>query len=376
MADKVINPFTDIDSPLVGEFQKTNRNEIMDSLSVGGGSRSFKADESGIWLWSEKWENAPFRVDMDGNSWLNSVTLGGTSIIKSSKETFMDTLHAGYYISPEGIYFWSAGDATKIKYSVATGSLDLVGKISGLQTSTIASAINSSGNFIKEVVNSNLDTSARNILSTFQFGPSGAISMLQDANNGLWISQNGMLGKKAGATTFAIDTYWNATFAGTLVATNGTLGNITAGNITGATITGGTIRTAISGKRVELNSNNKVQVFNDSGVEVSNYGYDAGSSFNNILWASVPNDGKIGPLIRVDTARNTNAIYAEGSSSAYPVIYAKNTGWWHALFADWSMMVGWWSGARLYIWFTNCFLEVDSSWKLFWFNGSTHNALY
>lgn len=31
--------------------------------------------------------------------------------------------------------------------------------------------------------------------------------MLQDANNGLWISQNGMLGKKAGATTFAIDTY-------------------------------------------------------------------------------------------------------------------------------------------------------------------------
>lgn len=50
MADKVINPFTDIDSPLVGEFQKTNRNEIMDSLSVGGGSRSFKADESGIWL--------------------------------------------------------------------------------------------------------------------------------------------------------------------------------------------------------------------------------------------------------------------------------------------------------------------------------------
>jgi len=40
--------------------------------------------------------------------------------------------------------------------------------------------------------------------------------MKQDDNNGIWISQNGILGKKSGATTFAIDTYGNATFGGTV----------------------------------------------------------------------------------------------------------------------------------------------------------------
>ena len=48
-----------------------------------------------------------------------------------------------------------------------------------------------------------------------------------DLNNGVYMGNGGLLGKKAGATTFAIDTAGNATFGGTLSAATGTLGSLT-----------------------------------------------------------------------------------------------------------------------------------------------------
>uniref|UniRef100_A0A7V3JAM1 Uncharacterized protein n=1 Tax=candidate division CPR3 bacterium TaxID=2268181 RepID=A0A7V3JAM1_UNCC3 len=151
------------------------------------------------------------------------------------------------------------------------------------QASTIADAINSSGNFIKELINSKLNTSTKQILGDFTFGASGAIKMITDANNGLWLSPNGILGKKAGATTFAVDTSGNATFAGTLSGASGTFGNITAGTIsgisisgstiTGSTITGSTLQTGTSGKNVDITQgrisqrNNTVEVvYSDVGT--------------------------------------------------------------------------------------------------------------
>ena len=87
--------------------------------------------------------------------------------------------------------------------------------------------IDASGNLIKEVINAKLDTSTKEILGDFTFGASGAIKMITDANNGLWLSPTGILGKKAGATTFSITTTGDATFAGTLSAVTGTLGTLT-----------------------------------------------------------------------------------------------------------------------------------------------------
>ena len=125
------------------------------------------------------------------------------------------------------------------------------GSIAGRSISTIAGAIDASGHFIDACLN----TSTKQILGDFTFGASGAIKMITDADNGLWLSPTGILGKKAGATTFAIDIEGNATFAGTLSAAAGTLGTITAGTLNGLTITGGTIQTASSGKRVTLAGN-------------------------------------------------------------------------------------------------------------------------
>jgi len=122
------------------------------------------------------------------------------------------------------------GDYSSGKYvmwddSMATMKLGPNAYVDTRLASTLASAINASGNFI----DTNLNTSTKQILGDFTFGASGAIKMITDENNGLWLSPTGILGKKAGATTFAVDTSGNATFAGTLSAASGTLGAITIG---------------------------------------------------------------------------------------------------------------------------------------------------
>ena len=100
------------------------------------------------------------------------------------------------------------------------------GSMVNKKVSVIAGAINSNGNFIKDVINAKLDTATKQILGDFTFGASGAIKMITDADNGLWLSPTGILGKKAGVTTFAIDIEGNATFAGTLSAVSGTFASL------------------------------------------------------------------------------------------------------------------------------------------------------
>ncbi len=53
-----------------------------------------------------------------------------------------------------------------------------------------------------------------------------------DTSNGVYMGSGGLVGKKGGATTFAIDTAGNAVFGGSLNAPSGTLGVITAGFLT------------------------------------------------------------------------------------------------------------------------------------------------
>ncbi len=156
-------------------------------LQVGSGATAFKVDPDGMWLGADAMADAPFSADMLGNVILNSVV------------------------------------------------------INGLAGSVIAGAIDADGNFVNFLISTTLDTQAKQILGEFTFVGSGALAIKTDANNGIWISPTGILAKKAGATTFALDTAGNATFAGTLTAASGTLGTITAGTITGATIQGGNI---------------------------------------------------------------------------------------------------------------------------------------
>ena len=96
---------------------------------------------------------------------------------------------------------------------------------------TLLDSLGAGGNYVN-LINSVLNTQTKQILGEFTFGASGAIAIAADGNNGLWLSSNGLLGKRAGATTFAIDTSGNATFAGALSAVTGSIGSLTGGKIT------------------------------------------------------------------------------------------------------------------------------------------------
>lgn len=56
------------------------------------------------------------------------------------------------------------------------------------------------------------------ITGSVTFATNGGILAATDADNGVFMGPNGLVGKKAGATTFAIDTAGNASFGGTLNA--------------------------------------------------------------------------------------------------------------------------------------------------------------
>lgn len=172
----------------------------LEELNVGQGVKSLKVDRSGIWLGANLFSAAPFSVDMLGNVIANSIL------------------------------------------------------INGLGGDIIAGSIDGDGNFINELISVNLNTQSKEILGSFEFVGSGALDISTDANNGLWISPTGILGKKSGATTFAIENDGDATFGGTLVAASGTFGTITAGTITGVSIKA---TSSTTGANVFLDPTNK-----------------------------------------------------------------------------------------------------------------------
>lgn len=205
-------------------------------LQVGSGATSFKVDPDGMWLGAEVMADAPYSADMLGNVILNSVLISGRS------------------------------------------------------GAVIAGAIDASGNFVNQLISNTLNTQTKQILGEFIFTGSGALAIKTDANNGIWISPTGILAKKAGATTFALDTAGNATFAGSLVGASGTFGMITAGTLTGCTF-----QTATSGYRTVINSSNIL--FYSSANQVGFIRPDATSSMvigsSDEIWmtdlAGVPN---------------------------------------------------------------------------------------
>jgi len=258
-----IDPFTNI--PFIELPTPTNENagstflSDLREFSIGDGTQVFRADRSGLWLGGKTFDTATFSVSMAGAIVASDFTLtGGT--IKYGKTSFTDSTNAGYFMSALGFYFGSAGDATKLKYIIATGALDYIGTLSGRESSTLASAINASGQLITDVVNSKLSTSSQQILQGFTFGVSGAIQIgtyVSGVSGDIRITPNGIVGRnKDNATTFSIDAVTgDPTFAGTLVAAAGTLGIITAG----------TFQTAPSGQRVVISGSENLIRFYDSG---------------------------------------------------------------------------------------------------------------
>jgi hypothetical protein len=230
---------------------------------------------------------------------VDTITVSSTGYIRLGKQSFTDSTNAGYYFSADGIYIGSASDASRLKYDVSAGTFDFIGTISNRSTATIAGSINSSGNFIKDLINSKLDTSSKKILSDFDFGSTdyaGAVkagdlawdsSGVITSGSGVAVYRGGIVGAKNGNTTFSIDTDGDATFSGT---------------ITGSTIIGGTIKTSdTTYPNVLIDSNgltiygDKLYIKSDTGIaggrmSVNSDRFEIRSETNRSLWLYAYND--------------------------------------------------------------------------------------
>ena len=123
---EVVDVFTNIVPIAVEDNQQIKSLLNGSALNIGAGALSFKVDSSGMWLGGNKFADAPFRVDMAGNAVMSSLSLtGGT--IKYGKTSFADNTHSGYYIGPEGMYLGAVSDTYKLKFTIATGVIDLTG---------------------------------------------------------------------------------------------------------------------------------------------------------------------------------------------------------------------------------------------------------
>ncbi len=116
----------------------------------------------------------------------------------------------------------------------------------------------STGDYV-QLINSTLNTQEKEILGEYTFEGSGAIKIATDANNGLWLSPSGILGKKAGVTTFALDVNGNLTMKGTLLVDSVIACNINADLINAGTLIGRTVKaTGGSGVDTWLNNNGQL----------------------------------------------------------------------------------------------------------------------
>ena len=98
--------------------------EFIGNFSVKDGylqSSNYVADTTG------------WKIEANGDAFLNNLVLvGGT--IRYNKTSFTDDTISGYYIGTEGLYMGDVSDATKFKFTIATGTLDMVGTLQTSET--------------------------------------------------------------------------------------------------------------------------------------------------------------------------------------------------------------------------------------------------
>jgi hypothetical protein len=74
----IISAFNDIENKglpqATGIAGQLNLDNIL-SMQVGSGSNVLRGDQSGLWLGAEKFIDASFRVDMEGNVYITSASI-------------------------------------------------------------------------------------------------------------------------------------------------------------------------------------------------------------------------------------------------------------------------------------------------------------
>lgn len=113
--------FIDIEEavPPVQTVQQTNGQTSLNSLAnlqIGTGAKVMRADPSGLWLGANKWADAPFRVDMEGNVVASSATFPNLTTITIFKQASIPTS-----IHVADLWF-DTDDANKIYRAASVGA--------------------------------------------------------------------------------------------------------------------------------------------------------------------------------------------------------------------------------------------------------------
>jgi hypothetical protein len=235
------------------------------NLNIGSGNAVFKANSSGISLGNATFANAPFRVDMNGNmvaSQANisgainctSLSINGSSILAGNKISgnYIDSITTGQItvtsqwgdnaIASAGN--WNAKTTRLTPDGIYTGTLT-ANQINAIQGISLGANATIDWNYV------NADPKIATAQGTAN-SASSAASTAQGTANGAFNTANI-------AQTMAQRILNGDPQAGTFINGN----NIISPNITGATITGSLFKTALNGKRLEINSSG-IKSYNSS----------------------------------------------------------------------------------------------------------------
>ena len=95
--DQIIEPFIDnigIQVESVENYGSTLLPNLQE-LQIGAGNQAFKADSSGIWLGANKFKDAPFSVDMNGNIVASTLALSAYLSKTDTSQALSGSINVG-----------------------------------------------------------------------------------------------------------------------------------------------------------------------------------------------------------------------------------------------------------------------------------------
>ena len=128
------------------------------SMQIGAGAKSFKGDQSGIWLGANKFANAPFSVDMDGNVIATGATITGmgqnfvSTLAWTATDIDTATWAGGTIKTSDGTTYSIAGNDTGNIAALTYVYLDPATSIVELQTTTTAATAMGTGKIVIAIV--------------------------------------------------------------------------------------------------------------------------------------------------------------------------------------------------------------------------------
>ena len=218
-----------------------------------------------------------FNGTIDGSGNITSNGTAGWAISKTGDAVFDAADIRGKLtasqINSNGLSIYDT-NGTNVILNAGTSAFsgNVTGTVNGTAASTVVSNA-ANGQSAYNDLPTKLSKAGDTITGRINLSVADGIFAGTDLNNGVYLGNQGIVGKKAGATTFAVDTAGNATFAGTLAAN---------------TVTSSSIQTnAITTEKILVGS---VSVVNESGWTSNGYTVPAGisASFFDSITLSFP----------------------------------------------------------------------------------------